>query len=157
MFPKSFLGSRADALMDIVILSLALIIPIILYSWKKAKNSNYPIHRSIQTTLTIVLFIVVSIFELDMRANGGIFKMIEGSSYSGTNFMNSSVYVHTFFSISTSIIWIGLIIISWLKFPNPPNPSAFSKTHIFWGKIGMLDMILTGITGVQLYIFGFLL
>jgi uncharacterized membrane protein YozB (DUF420 family) len=157
MIPKSFLGSRADALMDIVILSLVVIVPIILYSWKRVKNREYSLHRNIQTLLTIVLFAVVFVFEMDMRAHGGIFKMVEGSTYSGTTFLNASVYIHTFFSITTSIIWVALIIFSWLKFPNPPSPAGLSKTHKLWGRIGMWDMILTGITGVQLYVFGFLL
>lgn len=157
MFPNSFLGSRADALMDVVVLSLSLIIPIILYSWGRAKAGNFQRHRNIQVSLASVLLVVVSIFEYDMRLHGGIFEMVKGSSYAGTPFLNGSIYFHTFLSISTSLIWIVLIVFSLLRFNNPPRPNSFSTTHKLWGRIGMWDMILTGITGVQLYVFGFCL
>lgn len=156
-FPASFLGARADALMDIVILSLAFIIPIILFSYKTVKEGNYALHKKIQLTLGIVLLLVVIIFEMDMRNHGGIFEMVKGSRYEGTTFLNASIYIHTFFSITTSLIWLVLIIASLFKFSKDPLPNAFSKRHRFWGKLGMIDMILTGLTGVQLYICGFFL
>lgn len=156
-FPDSFLGARADALMDIVILSLAIIIPIILYSYRKVKNGEYATHKRIQLWLGIALLIVVIIFEMDMRQHGGIFEMVKGSRFEGTLFLNASIYFHTFLSITTSIIWLILILVSMRKFDKDPVPNSFSKRHKFWGKIGMIDMILTGITGVQLYICGFIL
>jgi uncharacterized membrane protein YozB (DUF420 family) len=105
----------------------------------------------------IVLFIVVLLFEYDMKQNGGIFEMVKGSSYEGTTFLNFMIYFHTLLSITTSIIWIVLIIFSLKKFGKNPKPNAFSKAHKLWGKIGMWDMALTCITGLILYIFGFIL
>jgi uncharacterized membrane protein YozB (DUF420 family) len=105
----------------------------------------------------VVLFIVVLLFEYDMKQNGGIFEMVKGSSYEGTFFLNFMIYFHTFLSITTSLIWIVLIIVSLRKFDKSPKPNSFSKTHKFWGKIGMWDMALTCITGLILYIFGFIL
>lgn len=157
MFPPSFLGARSDALIDIVILSLAIIVPIILYSWQKVRARAYLLHKRIQVTLCIVLFLVVALFEYDLRLQGGIFEMVKGSRFEGTTFLNGSIYLHTFLAITTSLIWLWLTAASWFKFPTPPRPTRFSKTHKLWGKIGMIDMILTGVTGVQLYIFGFYL
>ena len=157
MFPPSFLGARSDALIDIVILSLAIIVPIILYSWQKVRARAYLLHKRIQVTLCIVLFLVVALFEYDLRLQGGIFAMVKGSRFEGTTFLNGSIYLHTFLAITTSLIWLWLTAASWFKFPTPPRPARFSKTHKLWGKIGMIDMILTGVTGVQLYIFGFYL
>lgn len=105
----------------------------------------------------IILFFVVLLFEYDMQQNGGIFAMVKGSSYEGTFFLNFMIYFHTFLSITTSLIWIVLIIVSLNKFGRNPRPGKFSKTHRFWGKIGMGDMALTCITGLILYVFGFVL
>jgi len=157
MFPPSFLGARSDALIDIVILSLVIIVPIILYSWRAVRARRYARHKRIQVTLCIVLFLVVALFEYDLRLQGGIFAMVKGSRFEGTTFLNGSIYLHTLLAITTSIIWVWLTIASWLKFPTPPRPARFSKTHQLWGKVGMVDMILTGVTGLQLYIFGFYL
>lgn len=105
----------------------------------------------------IVLFIVVILFDYDMTQNGGIFEMVKGSAYEGTFFLNFTIYFHTFLSISTSLIWIVLIILSLIKFDKSPKPNSFSKTHKLIGKIGAWDMALTCITGLILYVFGFML
>lgn len=67
MFPPGFLGSRADILIDIVTLSFIIILPILIFSWRMARNrKDYVTHRRIQLYLGISLFIVVSIFEYDL-------------------------------------------------------------------------------------------
>lgn|SRR5690606_15351931 len=157
-FPSSFLGARCDILMDIVVISMAIILPLLWYSYKKVKYArNYMLHKRIQLTMFIILFFVVLLFEYDMKQNGGIFEMVKGSAYEGTFFLNFTIYFHVFLSISTSLIWIILIIASLIKFGKNPKPGKFSKTHKLWGKIGMWDMALTCITGLMLYIFGFVL
>jgi hypothetical protein len=60
-----------------------------------------------------------------------------------------------FFSITTALIWLALTIASLRKFPAPPVPGPFSASHKLWGRIGMIDMALTGITGIELYVVGF--
>lgn len=156
--PPSFLGARCDILMDIVVISMAVILPLLWFYFKKVKfEHNYMLHKRIQLTMFIILFIVVLLFEYDMKQNGGIFEMVKGSTYEGTFFLNFTIYFHTFLSITTSLIWTFLIVASLIKFGKPPRPGKFSKTHKLWGKIGMLDMALTCITGLLLYIFGFLL
>jgi uncharacterized membrane protein YozB (DUF420 family) len=157
-FPPSIFGARCDVLMDIVVVSMAIILPLLWYSLKKVKvERNFKLHKRIQLYMFIILFFVVLLFEYDMQQNGGIFEMVKGSSYEGTGFLNFMIYFHTFLSITTSIIWFILIIASLIKFGKNPRPGKFSKTHKLWGKIGMLDMALTCITGLILYVFGFIL
>lgn len=157
-FPPSFFGARCDVLMDIVVLSMAIILPLLWFSFKKVKHEkNYKLHKFIQVTMFVILLFVVILFEWDMKQNGGIFQMVKGSSYEGTFFLNFNIYFHTFLSITTSLIWIVLIITSLIKFDKDPKPNSFSKRHKLWGKIGMWDMALTCITGLILYVFGFIL
>lgn len=83
-FPPSFLGARCDILMDIVVISIAIILLLLLYLMKKVKREKaYRFHKRIQLTMFIILCFVVILFEYDMKQNGGIFKMIEVSSYEG--------------------------------------------------------------------------
>ena len=131
---------------------------IIMVSMKKVRDDKaYGLHKKIQLIMFVVLFIVVILFEYDMKLNGGIFEMVKGSTYESTFFLNFMIYFHVFLSITTSLIWIVLIIASLRKFGKQPRPNAFSKTHKFWGRIGMWDMALTCFTGLILYIFGFIL
>lgn len=146
---------NTDILIDIVNFSFIVIVPTLIYSWSKVRQGEYSFHKKIQLTLFAVLFIAVILFELDLRQRGGIFEMVKASQFAGTAFLNGLIWFHMFTSITTSLIWIGLIIFSLWKFPSPPAPNKFSGVHKLFGKIGMIDMILTGITGVMLYVLGF--
>lgn len=153
--PPGFLGTRADLLMDLVVVSLAAIVPTIGASWWLALRKRYPTHRTVQTTLFTVLLVVVSLFEADMRNQGGIFEMTAGSRFAGTTFLNGSIGFHTLLSISTSLLWLVLVPLSFYKFGLAAQPGPFSATHRVVGRIGMVLMLLTGITGVELYVIGF--
>ena len=146
---------NTDILIDIVNFSFVIIVLTLIYSWLKVRNGEYSFHKKIQLTLFAVLFVAVILFELDLRARGGIFKMVEQSQFAGTAFLNGLIWFHLFASITTSLIWVGLVAFSLWKFASPPVPNKFSGIHKLFGKIGMLDMILTGITGVMLYVLGF--
>lgn len=146
---------NTDILIDAVNISFVIIVPALIYSWAKARNGEYNLHKKVQLTLFAILFVAVILFEVDLRMRGGIFEMVKDSRFAGTLFLNSLIWFHMFVSITTSFIWIGLIAFSLKKFASPPVPNNFSGMHKFWGKIGMIDMILTGITGVMLYVLGF--
>jgi len=157
MFPPGFLGSRADVLIDIVTLSFIIILPILITSWWLARSKkDYAKHRNIQLPHGITLAIVVAVFEYDLSTSGGIFELTKGGIYEGTAILNWTIYVHTFFSVATSFIWVALIIASLIKFDNPPAPNKFSKMHRFWGRTGMFTMFMAGITSPPLYYFGFI-
>ncbi len=146
---------NTDILIDIVNASFIIIVPTLIYSWMKVRNGEYGLHKKVQLTLFAVLFVAVILFEVDLRQRGGIFEMVKDSQFAGTAFLNGLIWFHMFVSITTSFIWIGLVAFSLWKFASPPVPNNFSGMHKFWGKIGMIDMILTGITGVMLYVLGF--
>jgi uncharacterized membrane protein YozB (DUF420 family) len=146
---------NTDILIDIVNASFIVIVPTLIYSWSKVRKGEYGLHKKVQLLLFAVLFVVVILFELDLRQRGGIFKMVEQSQFTGTAFLNGLIWFHMFVSITTSFIWIGLVAFSLWKFASPPVPNKFSGVHKLFGKIGMIDMILTGITGVMLYVLGF--
>jgi len=144
--------------MDIVVVSMAIILPLLWYFYRKVRHERkYRVHKNIQVTMSLILLFVVLLFEYDMQQHGGIFAMVKESSYAGTFFLNFIIYLHTFLSITTSIIWIYLVIASLKKFGKDPKPGKFSRTHRLWGKIGMWDMALTCITGLMVYVYGFVL
>ena len=156
MFPAGFLGTRADILIDIVTLSFIVILPVLVISWWLVRSKkDYSNHRRIQLYLGIALGVVVAIFEYDLSTSGGIFELTKGSQYEGTALLNWTIYIHTMFAVASSVIWAGLIIMSLIKFGKPPQPNAFSGKHRFWGRTGMVVMIMAGVTSPPLYYFGF--
>ena len=157
MFPQGFLGTRADLLMDIVIVALLAVVPIVIYNWRLARNRRYARHKNLQIALAALLAVVVGLFEYNLRLQGGIFVATSASGYAGTATLNFWIYLHTFFAITTIFIWLGLIAASVRRFPNPPVPGEFSAAHRRWGRMGMIWMLVTGVTSLPVYIYGFVL
>ena len=155
MLPAGFLGTRGDILMDIVVLSFLVILPVLLISWRCARRANYSMHRRIQISLALLLAVVVTLFEVDLKLSGGVFALTSESSYAGTNILNSVIYGHMLVAIGSALVWVPLVIVSLKKFPNPPAPNAFGKTHRFWGVTGMLLMMASGLSALPLYYLGF--
>ena len=157
MFPPGFLGTRADVLIDIVTLSFVVILPLLIWSWRLARvQKDYRSHRNVQVTLAIALAIVVGIFEYDLAQSGGIFELVRGSAWEGTVLLNGTIYVHTIFAVLASLSWVTLIVVSLIRFADPPRPSSFSRAHRRWGRFGMLTMIGAAVTAPPLYYFGFI-
>jgi hypothetical protein len=89
-----------------------------------------------------------------MRLAGGIFEMTKASASVGTTLLKTSVSIHTLLSITTSVVWLWLTITSMRPFASPLVPGPFPN-HRLWGRLGMIGMTLTGLTGVELYVVGF--
>jgi putative membrane protein len=155
MLPAGFLGTRGDVLMDLVVLSFLFILPMLVISWRAARTSNYSKHRTIQLSLVLLLAVAVSLFEVDLKMSGGIFELTAASSYAGTRLLNSLIYGHTLVAIGSTLVWVPLVIVSLRKFSNPPVTNAFGPTHRFWGRVGMLLMMASGLSAIPLYYLGF--
>lgn len=153
--PAGFLGTRGDVLMDIVVLSFLVILPVLVISWRAARAAEYRRHRAIQISLALTLAVVVTLFEIDLKLSGGIFTLTRASSYAGTTLLNSLIYGHMLVAIGSALVWVTLVLVSLRKFSNPPVPNAFGPTHRVWGRVGMLLMMASGLSAVPLYYLGF--
>lgn len=156
MFGDSFLGQRGDALIDIGMLSIVAVVPILLWSWSQARNKAWVMHKRVQLATAVILGIVVLLFEVDLTQKGGVFAVTSTSPYAGTAVLNTWIWTHTAFAISSSVVWALLVIVSLVKFPNPPVPAAF-PTHRWFGRLGMVLMLGSGVTAVPMYYYGFYL
>jgi uncharacterized membrane protein YozB (DUF420 family) len=154
MFGESFLGQRGDALIDIGMLSIVAVVPVLVWSWALARGRNWVMHKRVQLTTAIVLGIVVVLFEVDLNMKGGVFVMTATSPYAGTTLLNGWIWIHTGFAISSTVVWLFLVIASLIKFPSPPLPAAF-PTHRYFGRLGMILMLGSGVTAIPMYYYGF--
>jgi uncharacterized membrane protein YozB (DUF420 family) len=155
MFGPSFLGARGDALIDIGVLSIVAVVPVLLWSWSLARKKQWTLHKRVQLTTAVVLGIVVLLFEIDLNRMGGIFAVTAESSYAGTATLNSWIWIHTAFAISSTIVWALLVAASLIRFPSPPEPKYFT-THRHFGRLGMILMLGSGVTAIPMYIYGFI-
>ena len=156
MFGSSFLGARGDALIDIGILSIVAVVPILLWSWGLARKKQWTLHKRVQLATASLLGVVVLLFEIDLNQLGGIFKVTADSAYAGTATLNFWIWIHTAFAISSTFVWLFLVLASLIKFPSPPEPRFFS-THRYFGRLAMTLMLGSGATAIPMYIYGFVL
>ncbi len=152
--PAGFLGTRADLLVDIGVLSIVAVVPVLIYSWRLARAERWALHKRVQIVTFVALAIVVGLFEWDIRQSGGIFAMTAASQYAGTLTLDFWIWIHTIFAMAASLLWLILVIVSVVKFPNPPLPAAF-RSHRYWGRLGMSLMLGAGLTAIPMYIYGF--
>ena len=157
MLPAGFLASRGDILIDLVIVSFVVILPLLALSWRSARGRNFERHRKLQLGLAILLAIAVGLFEVNLRLSGGIFELTRGSAFAGTTLLNSIIYGHTLVAVASVLVWAPLLVVSLRRFGNPPTPGSFGPRHRFWGRTGMLLMMASGLSALPLYYLGFVL
>lgn len=155
---QGFLGTSASIMLDVVVVSLLLVVPVLVYSiWIVRWRRKYLLHKRIQLVLGVVLAVVVVLFEVDIRLAGGFWEMAKDSAYYETAFLRNLLYVHLFFSISTVVIWLITYLTALRFFPRPPRPGAFSQTHKILGWVAVVDMVATVVTGLMVYYYGFIM
>jgi len=137
--------------------SLAVILPLMIASYAQVRKRNYRGHKRLQLVLTVALFVAVTLFEIDLQLSGGVEELAKGGTYYGTELLSNSLYVHLLFSVTTFFLWMGLFVSAWFSFPKPPVPTPKSGTHRILGRIAMIDMVLTAVTGVEVYLVAFAL
>lgn len=154
---SGFLGTPASIMMDVVVCSLVLVVPALLWSVYLARfRRQFALHKQVQLVLGVVLLIVVVLFEVDIRLHGGFWEMAQESAYYQTAFLRNLLSVHLFFSISTVFIWAVTYATALKSFPSPPRPGSFSPKHKVMAWISVVDMVATVVTGLMVYYFGFM-
>jgi putative membrane protein len=67
----------------------------------------------------------------------------------------TSLYIHLCFAVTTTLLWIFVIVQALRKFDSPPLPCGYSHAHKRWAWIAAIDMGLTALTGWIFYCLAF--
>ncbi len=174
-----FLGTRASLMLDVVFLAMFAVLVVLAASIYLVRNrQRYSLHKRLQVTLGLVLLVTVALFEADMRINGWMDRAAASQYYSpmakpgpllSTLYLKvlhraevpglvfTSLAVHLFFAVTTTLLWIWVIARALRRFPDPAAPSEHSASHKFWGWVAAIDMGLTALTGWIFYILAFVM
>jgi uncharacterized membrane protein YozB (DUF420 family) len=145
-----FLGTRGDLIVDVVMTLSGFLPAIVLYTFWIASKGKKELHKRLQIGLLFLITALVIALELDVRFSD-LSEISKQSSYYGSDTLKYIFIVHLFFSITTFVGWIYLVIKS-----NRIYPLPFKKfNHKKWGKILFVDIILTVVTGWMMYILVF--
>jgi putative membrane protein len=156
VFPQGFLGTRADLLTDVITVGYG-VIPLVLYlSALRARRGEYRLHRAVQCACLAALTVILVLFEVNIRLRGGSQALFVSSSFAETPLLRATLLVHLAIAVSTYLAWVGLTVVSWRRFERS-LPGAFGATHRIIGKGVIAGNVATAITGVWLYVVGFVL
>lgn len=151
---NGFLGTSAPLMMDIIVVSLTLIVPCLIFSIQQAKAGNIELHRKLQIGLSLLLLFAVTLFELEMQLVGGIENIMEKERY--TTPFRVYLWTHIAISISTIIVW-GITIFKALKaFDGKNLEPSHRALHRKLGWASTLLLVLTSLTGLGVYAWCFL-
>jgi len=151
----SFLAPRGSLMLDVVVLAMTLVLPVLFWSiWQVRCRQNYSLHKRTQLLLATVLLTTVLAFEVDMRFFTDWEAEAAGSPYYQADSWNAiwtALTIHLGFAIPTLVVWIAMVIRALRGFERPPEPGAHSASHKRWGRIAVIGMTGTGITGWVFY------
>jgi len=147
-----FLGSRAPLVLDLLFLAMFGVVLVLAWSIYQVKyRHRYELHKRVQVILGVVLFVAVSIFEIDIQMHGWEDRATGVKGGTVTPWVSTALYVHLTFAVSSVLLWPVVIVRGLRNYPDPPRPDMHSIWHKRWGWIAAIDMGLTALTGWVFY------
>ena len=156
MIPHGFLGSRADLLMDLALVTFILLPGLMVPGFRMAAARRHELHRSVQTALFGTMTVAVLVLEADIRLQGGSKAMLGGSGFAYAAALKGLLLVHVAIAFATWIAWAALVFLSRRRF-RATLPGSFGKAHRTWGRRVWFGVIATASTGTLLYVGAFVL
>ena len=145
--------SRASIMLDVVALGMFIVVPVLLWSIYQVRyKGRKDLHRKAQIFLGILLLVVVTLFEIDIRLHGWR-HLAEPSPFYHTALF-PVLYIHLFFFIDTALLWIYTIIDAVIRFRGEVSPESARK-HRRVARVSAIGMCMTAVTGWTFYLMAF--
>ncbi len=155
MLTTGFLGTRADALVDVAMVFFAVAPFLMTQALRLAAQRRYRAHRRLQVGVLLGAIVAVVLLEGSIRFGHAV-DAFTVSAYYGTATLTGLFAIHLAVAVPTFIGWCVLAILSWRRFTSV-LPGSFSPRHRFWGWLTFLGLWLTCLTGLGLYVLSFAL
>ena len=145
-----FSFSRGTLMMDIMPVAMVILVPTLAFSIYEVRiKKNFQLHSRIQATLAGILMLAIVLFELDVRLNG--WRQLATPSPYFDNWLFPVLYVHLFFSVSTTLLWAFMIAGVIRSRPEPLSANAQTRRHARMGKVTARLTYITAVTGCTFY------
>lgn len=153
---NGFLGTRASLMLDVVCLGMVVVVFVLGWSIRLVRrHRRYELHKRIQLTLAVVLLVVLTAFETDVRLHGWQERAAGEIGGKASPAVVSILSIHLFFAVTTVGLWAVVLVKAWRHFPTPAVPNAHSRFHRRWARLAAWDMVLTTVTGWVFYAMAF--
>lgn len=155
-----FLPTRGSFMLDFVFVAMFGIIVLLGVSIYLARvQKKYQLHKRIQIVIGVVLLVTLVAFEIDIHRPPTWRELAAPSPYFDGDSIGAvyiSLWIHLCFAVPTPVLWIVVIWRALKRFPNPPVPGDHSASHIFWGWLAAIGMLMTAVTGWVFYFLAFM-
>ena len=149
---NGFLGTRADALIDVAIVFFVLAPFLMAYALRLAARHRHREHRNLQAGLLAGAIVAVLMLEISIRFGTA------GEAYAASSLYGPSMValfvVHLAVAVPTFVVWCWLAVLSWRRFSRT-LPGPFGRRHGRLGKLTFAGLWLSSATGTAMYIMGF--
>lgn len=155
--PPSIIGSRADLLIEAVVVAEILAVPVLLRAIRAAREGKDGLHKGLQLALATISAVATIALEVDIRMAGGMAFFSTGGRYEGTFLLSTVLYGHLAVAAVNAALWSMFPLVSWRRFRIRLLPGAFSRVHRTLGWWAVIAYASTSGSGLVLYIVGFVL
>ncbi len=152
--PSGFLGTRGDILMDTVVVAIVVTPFLFLWAIWLVRHGRYAQHRNLQTGLVSTLLVAVVLFEVDIRLSGGTAAFMAESPYLGSSLLTWVLRAHVLVAVASFGLWAYLVVTAWRNRLDL-HPKLFSSRHRKQGYAVFAGTVFTAVSGVYLYVLGF--
>jgi uncharacterized membrane protein YozB (DUF420 family) len=153
--PPSLLGSRADLLIEAIVVAEILAIPVLIQAIRAVRAGNVRTHKRLQLALAIIFAVATVALEVDIRVQGGMDAFVQGGRYEGTVLLDAILYGHLAVAAINAALWSVFPFISVRRQGQGALPGRFSAIHRRLGWWAVITYMLTAISGHALYVVGF--
>ena len=155
--PPSLIGSRADLLIEAIVIAEIVAVPVLMRAIRAARAGDHRLHKTLQLTLAIVFAVATVALEVDIRLAGGMAHFSAGGRYEGTLLLAVILYGHLAVAAINAALWTVFPLVSYRRFRSRLLPGAFSALHVRLGWWAVIAYALTAASGLALYVVGFVL
>lgn len=150
MFEAGFLGTRAPLFMDVVSIFFALLPFLVASSIYLAIKKRYTLHFQSQMFIFILTMVMVVIFEIGVRVDGGFNAYMQDStlSYSGVLIY---LIAHILIALLSVVAWGITIYSSYKAYREEGVGSRYFKEHKKRARWVFLAIVITSIMGSSMY------
>ena len=120
MFELGFLGTKAAMYMDIVTIYFGLVPFMLMFSIIQAIKKKYQSHYKMQLFTFILTILMVIIFEVGVRLDGGLNAFMKTSTVD-YNFMAILMVIHIIIAVVTVVLWSIILYGAIKKFKDNNN------------------------------------
>jgi uncharacterized membrane protein YozB (DUF420 family) len=156
---NGFLGTRGSFMLDLVVAAMFVTVPILCGSIFLVRRRAYQAHKRIQLSLACVLLATVVAFEAEMRFVGWQDRATASRYWSTGPFndwVDYSLVFHLLCAIPTFVVWAWVVWKALSNFPVPPHPTDYSRSHRLWGRLAVIGLLGTAVSGWVFYWFAFI-